>query len=94
MGPVTKAVNVLQGVSDIRMGWPRATITTLIFKLEKTRVSLTFSGLLDDALRDSLEKSLGRVFFGPRTTDDDVLKLGNKTTTSRRSIVSFLIWIF
>lgn len=67
MGPVTKAANVLQGVSDIQMGWPLTTITTLIFKLEKTRVSLTFCRLLVDALRDSLEKSLekslGRVFL-------------------------------
>lgn len=37
MGSVAKAVNILQGQSNIQMGWLLPTINTLISKLDKNR---------------------------------------------------------
>lgn len=35
MGPVAKAINILQGQSNIQMGWLLPTINTLISNLDK-----------------------------------------------------------
>ncbi|XP_070815808.1 uncharacterized protein [Chaetodon trifascialis] len=91
MGPVAKAINILQGESIIQMGWLLPTINILISKLDKTRASLRFCKLLIDALQDGLKKRFGKMmsdselvaaailhpkFKKSWTADEEVLKLG------------------
>ncbi|XP_058601183.1 uncharacterized protein LOC131520737 isoform X2 [Onychostoma macrolepis] len=91
MNPVAKATNILQGDSNIQMGWLLPTITTLITKLEKTRASLRFCKPLVDALLDGLTKRFGNMMSDPElvaaaiihpkfktswTSDEDILRLG------------------
>ncbi|XP_030638641.1 alpha-1,3-mannosyl-glycoprotein 4-beta-N-acetylglucosaminyltransferase B [Chanos chanos] len=91
MSSVAKAINILQGESNIQMGWLLPTITSLIAKLEKTRVSLQFCKPLVDVLQDGLKIRFGEMMSDPElvaaailnpkfktswTSDEDVLKLG------------------
>ncbi|XP_022606605.1 uncharacterized protein LOC111225846 [Seriola dumerili] len=90
MAPVAKAIDILQGES-VHMGWLLPTITTLIAKLERARVSLRFCKPLVDALLDGRKKTFGKMMSDPElvaaaillpkfktswTSDEDVLKQG------------------
>ncbi|XP_042251696.1 uncharacterized protein LOC121885929 [Thunnus maccoyii] len=81
---------VSEGESNIQMGGLVPSITTLIAKLEKTRVLLRFCKLYD-VLQDGLKKQFGKMMCDPElvaaaiihpkfktswTSDEDVLKLG------------------
>ncbi|XP_030582386.1 uncharacterized protein LOC115778483 [Archocentrus centrarchus] len=90
MGPVAKAINILQEESNIQMGWLLPTISALVSKLDKTRALLKFCKPLIDALQEGLKKRFGEMMSDPElvaaailhpkfkkswTADEGVLKL-------------------
>ena len=79
MAPVAKAIEILQGKS-IHMGWLLPTITTLIAKLERARVSLRFCKPLVDALLDGLKKRFGKIMSDPELAAAAILQPKFKTS--------------
>lgn len=96
MSPVAKAMNILQGKSNIQMGWLIPTITTPVTKLDKTSPSLRFCKPLVDAFLDGLRKwfedmisdpELVAALFHPKsktswTSDEEVLRLSKNIPNS------------
>jgi len=94
MAPVAKALDILQGESNIHLGWLLPTITSLISKLQKLRASLKYCKPLIDALLDGVNKRFGEMMSDPELiaasilhpkfksswTTDDVVQLGEKTS--------------
>lgn len=91
MSPVAKALDLLQGESNVQMGWLVPTITLLKEKLQRLHISIKFCGPLVDALLAGLEKRFGEMLRDPEliaaailvpkfktswTSDESVLKLG------------------
>lgn len=64
MSPVAKALDVLQGETNVQMGW-LVTITLLKAKLQHLRISSKFCGPLIDALLAGLEKRFGQILSEP-----------------------------
>lgn len=93
MGPVAKAVNILQGVSDIQTGWPLPYNPHNHFQAWENQSVTDISQAAGWRPARQFGGKFGEKFFGPRTTDEDVLKLGDKTTTSKCSTVSFWHYI-
>lgn len=91
MAPVAKALDVLQGETNVQMGWLVPTITILKNKLQNLRLSSKFCRPLIDALLKGLEKRFEHVLTEPEliaaailvpkfktrwTSDDYTLRLG------------------
>ncbi|XP_060783091.1 uncharacterized protein LOC132890299 [Neoarius graeffei] len=91
MTPVAKALDVLQGETNVQMGWLVPTITILKNKLQNLRISSKFCRPLIDALLSGLEKRFEQVLTVPElitaailvpkfktswTSDDYTLRLG------------------
>ncbi|XP_034037792.1 uncharacterized protein LOC117520587 [Thalassophryne amazonica] len=91
MAPVAKALDVLQGDTNVQMGWLVPTITILKNKLQNLRLATKFCRPLIDALLKCLEKRFEHVLTEPEliaaailvpkfktswTNDDYTLRLG------------------
>ncbi|XP_073714053.1 uncharacterized protein [Misgurnus anguillicaudatus] len=91
MSPVAKALDVLQGETNVQMGWLVPTITLLKTKLQHLHTSSKFCRPLIDALLAGLEKRFGQMLKDPEliaaailvpkfktcwTSDEQIIKLG------------------
>ncbi|CAL9694236.1 unnamed protein product [Knipowitschia caucasica] len=91
MCPVAKAIDVLQGETNVQMGWLIPTITLLKTKLQHLRLSSKCCVPLIDALQSGLQKRFGEMLKDPEliaasilvpkfrrcwTTDEGLLQLG------------------
>ncbi|KAL6491081.1 hypothetical protein MHYP_G00014260 [Metynnis hypsauchen] len=91
MSPVAKALDVLQGETNVQMGWLVPTITLLKTKLQQLNVASKFCEPLIAALLSGLEKRFGEMLTDPEliaaailvpkfktcwTSDENILKLG------------------
>ncbi|XDV35100.1 hypothetical protein PO909_005128 [Leuciscus waleckii] len=91
MSPVAKALDVLQGETNVQMGWLVPTITLLKTKLQHLHISSKFCRPLIDALLAGLEKRFGQMLKDPEliaaailvpkfktcwTSDEQIIKLG------------------
>lgn len=56
-----KALDVLQGETNVQMGWLVPTITLLKAKLQHLHISSKYCGPLIDALLAGLEKRFGQI---------------------------------
>uniref|UniRef100_A0AAV2JKH7 Transposase n=1 Tax=Knipowitschia caucasica TaxID=637954 RepID=A0AAV2JKH7_KNICA len=92
MCPVAKAIDVLQGETNVQMGWLIPTITLLKTKLQHLRLSSKCCVPLIDALQSGLQKRFGEMLKDPEliaasilvpkfrrcwTTDEGLLQLGD-----------------
>ena len=95
MRPVAKALDVLQGETNVHMGWLVPTITLLKAKLQHFCISSKFCGPLIDALLAGIEKRFGHILADPEliaaailvpkfktswTSEECILKLGKCCT--------------
>ncbi|KAL6470509.1 hypothetical protein MHYP_G00216280 [Metynnis hypsauchen] len=65
MGPVSKALNILQGESDVQMGWLLPTLTLLITKLDKLRITSRYCKPLVDAVQEGLQHRFADMLVEP-----------------------------
>ncbi|CAM4574344.1 unnamed protein product [Leuciscus chuanchicus] len=56
MGPLAKALNILQDETDVQMGWLLPTLTLLINKLERIHINSRYCKPLVDAVLEGLQK--------------------------------------
>lgn len=95
MSPVAKALDVLQGETNVQMGWLVPTITILKTKLQHLHISSKFCRPLINALLAGLEKRFGQMLKDPEliaaailvpkfktcwTSDEQIIKLGKCCT--------------
>ena len=94
MGPVGKALNILQGENDVQMGWLLPTLTLLITKLEKIRITSRYCKPLVDAVQEGLQHRFADMLVEPEfiaaailvpkfktswTSDEDLILRGKST---------------
>ncbi|XP_076856000.1 uncharacterized protein LOC143510490 [Brachyhypopomus gauderio] len=65
MGPMSKALNILQGESDVQMGWLLPTLTLLITKLNKIRITSRYCKPLVDAVQEGLQHRFADMLVEP-----------------------------
>ncbi|KAL6478136.1 hypothetical protein MHYP_G00139710 [Metynnis hypsauchen] len=102
MGPVSKALNILQGESDVQMGWLLSTLTLLITKLDKIRITSRYCKPLVDAVQEGLQHRFADMLVEPEfiaaailapkfktswTCDEDLILRGKSTL-----IILFYAW--
>ncbi|KAI4893562.1 hypothetical protein NFI96_021355 [Prochilodus magdalenae] len=73
MSPIAKAINVLQGESNVHMGWLVHTITLLKVKLDNLCPSSNFCGSLLEALQAGIEKRFGQMLADPELIASAIL---------------------
>ncbi|XP_016302594.1 uncharacterized protein LOC107655821 [Sinocyclocheilus anshuiensis] len=91
MSPLAKALNILQAEIDVQMGWLLPTLTLLISKLDRIRITSRYCKLLVDAIQEGLQQRFGNMLVEPEfiaaailvpkfktswTTDEHIVKLG------------------
>ncbi|KAI2645638.1 Zinc finger BED domain-containing protein 4 [Labeo rohita] len=91
MGPLAKALNILQDETDVQMGWLLPTLTLLINKLERIHINSRYCKPLVDAVLEGLQKRFKDMMAEPEfiaaaillpkfktawTSDENLLNLG------------------
>ncbi|XP_058254518.1 uncharacterized protein LOC131359012 [Hemibagrus wyckioides] len=91
MSPLDKALNILQAEIDVQMGWLLPTLTLLILKLDRIRISSRYCKPLVDAIQGGLQQRFGNMLVEPEfiaaailvpkfktswTADEHIVKLG------------------
>lgn len=94
MGPVSKALNILQAETDVQMGWLLPTLTLLITKLDKIRINSRYCKPLVDAVQEGLQHRFAEMLVEPEfiaaailvpkfktswTSDENIIQLGKAT---------------
>ncbi|XP_063073764.1 uncharacterized protein LOC134464219 [Engraulis encrasicolus] len=80
MGPVGKALNILQGENDVQMGWLLPTLTLLITKLDKIRITSRYCKPLVDAVQEGLQHRFADMLVEPEFIAAAILVPKFKTT--------------
>lgn len=65
MGPISKALNILQAEKDVHMGWLVPTITLLNVKLDRLKTSSRFCQPLITALQEGIQRRFGDMLSDP-----------------------------
>lgn len=65
MGPISKALNILQAEKDVHMGWLVPTITLLNVKLDCLKTSSRFCQPLITALQEGIQRRFGDMLSDP-----------------------------
>lgn len=91
MGPLAKALNILQSETDVQMGWLLPTLMLLIAKLNKIRSGCRYCKPLVDAVQEGLQRRFADMLVEPEfiaaailvpkfktswTSDENLIKLG------------------
>ncbi|XP_072562952.1 uncharacterized protein [Paramormyrops kingsleyae] len=91
MAPVAKAINILQGETNVHMGWLLPTLNVMVSKLKRAKISMKLCKSLVDAILEGVNKRFGDMLNNPEliaaaillpkfktywTTDDAILNLG------------------
>ena len=94
MGPLAKALNILQSEADVQMGWLLPILTLLITKLDKIRINCRYCKPLVDAVQEGLQRRFADMLLEPEfiaaailvpkfktswTSEENVVKLGKTT---------------
>ena len=94
MGPLAKALNILQSEADVQMGWLLPTLTLLITKLDKICINCRYCKPLVDAVQEGLQRRFADMLLEPEfiaaailvpkfktswTSEENVVKLGKTT---------------
>ncbi|XP_051551724.1 uncharacterized protein LOC127439583 [Myxocyprinus asiaticus] len=91
MAPVAKAINILQGETNVHMGWLVPTLNVMVSKLKRAKISMKLCKSLVDAILAGVNKHFDDMLNDPEliaaaillpkfktywTTDAAILKLG------------------
>ncbi len=91
MSPLAKALNILQAEIDVQMGWLLPTLTLLISKLDRIRITSRYCKPLVNAIQGGLQQRFGNMLVEPEfiaaailvpkcktswTSDEQIVKLG------------------
>ncbi|XP_074873107.1 uncharacterized protein LOC142024786 [Carettochelys insculpta] len=87
MGPVEKALNILQAETSTQMGWLLPTLYQLDSKLERLKVSSKFCKPLVEALQCGIKKRFGEMFEDPELIAAAILLPKFKTAWTKDDAV-------
>ncbi|KAL7879748.1 hypothetical protein SRHO_G00020020 [Serrasalmus rhombeus] len=91
MSPVAKALNILQAEIGVQMGWLLPTLTLLISKLDRIRITSRYCKPLSDALKEGLQLRFRDTLVEPEFIAAAVLIPKFKTSwTSDENIVKLV----
>lgn len=94
MSPLAKALNILQAEIDVRMGWLLPTLTLLISKLDRIRITFRYCKPLVDAIQEGLQQRFGDMLVELEFIAAAILVPKFKTSGRRMNTLSNWVRLF